>query len=250
MTRVKHCALSLVGEPIIYPHINRFIDLLHEREISTFLVSNAQFPDKMENLRAVTQLYVSIDAATPESLKEIDRPLFSDFWERFISSIDSLAKKGQRTVFRLTLVKEWNMEEISNYATLIRRGRPDFIEIKGVTYCGKSDASSLTISNTPFHDEVIKFSQALCDEANRQANENGEDIEYEIASEHEHSLCILLADKSRFYVNGMTNFLKLKERHLAHMDRLPKIPRTRSFRKTIFFDRLHGTNSFLGNLWL
>jgi tRNA wybutosine-synthesizing protein 1 len=30
------------------------------------------------------QLYVSVDAATKESLKAIDRPLFGDFWERFI----------------------------------------------------------------------------------------------------------------------------------------------------------------------
>lgn len=29
------------------------------------------------------QLYVSVDAATKESLKAIDRPLFGDFWERF-----------------------------------------------------------------------------------------------------------------------------------------------------------------------
>lgn len=29
------------------------------------------------------QLYVSVDAATKERLKAIDRPLFADFWERF-----------------------------------------------------------------------------------------------------------------------------------------------------------------------
>jgi wyosine [tRNA(Phe)-imidazoG37] synthetase (radical SAM superfamily) len=28
-TQVRHCALSLVGEPIIYPEINRFIEMLH-----------------------------------------------------------------------------------------------------------------------------------------------------------------------------------------------------------------------------
>lgn len=39
---MKHCALSLVGEPIMYPHINKLLSLLHEREISTFLVTNAQ----------------------------------------------------------------------------------------------------------------------------------------------------------------------------------------------------------------
>lgn len=26
---LKHCALSLVGEPIMYPYIDQFIDLLH-----------------------------------------------------------------------------------------------------------------------------------------------------------------------------------------------------------------------------
>ena len=38
--------------------------------------------------------------------------------------------KGQRTVYRLTLVKEWNTEELENYAELVKRGNPDFIEVK------------------------------------------------------------------------------------------------------------------------
>jgi hypothetical protein len=41
----RHCALSLVGEPIMYPEIGKFVNALHERRISTFLVTNAQFPD-------------------------------------------------------------------------------------------------------------------------------------------------------------------------------------------------------------
>ncbi len=41
----KHCALSLVGEPIMYPEINTLVRLLHNKEISTFLVTNAQFPE-------------------------------------------------------------------------------------------------------------------------------------------------------------------------------------------------------------
>ena len=43
--QAKHCALSLVGEPIMYPEINALIGLLHGKGISTFLVTNAQFPD-------------------------------------------------------------------------------------------------------------------------------------------------------------------------------------------------------------
>lgn len=41
-------------------------------------------------------------------------------------------------MYRLTLVKGWNAEEMDNYAKLVKIGKPDFIEVKGVTYCGTS----------------------------------------------------------------------------------------------------------------
>ena len=41
----------------------------------------------------VTQLYVSVDASTKESLKKIDRPLFTDFWPRFLDSLKALGEK-------------------------------------------------------------------------------------------------------------------------------------------------------------
>ncbi|KAJ9596386.1 hypothetical protein L9F63_012594, partial [Diploptera punctata] len=44
---VKHCALSLVGEPIMYPEINKLVRMLHDRNISSFLVTNAQFPKEI-----------------------------------------------------------------------------------------------------------------------------------------------------------------------------------------------------------
>lgn len=52
------------------------------------------------HLGPVTQLYVSVDAATREELKAIDRPLFSDFWERFKECLTLLRDKRQRTVYR------------------------------------------------------------------------------------------------------------------------------------------------------
>ena len=87
----------------------------------------------METLIPVTQLYISVDAANKTSLQAVDRPLFKDFWERFLSCIDVLKAKGQRTVrshviagdlkgleltvnclqvFRMTLVKQLNMDEV------------------------------------------------------------------------------------------------------------------------------------------
>ncbi|XP_051521750.1 S-adenosyl-L-methionine-dependent tRNA 4-demethylwyosine synthase TYW1 isoform X1 [Myxocyprinus asiaticus] len=189
--RVKHCALSLVGEPIMYPEINSFLRLLHQQHISSFLVTNAQFPDEIRSLVPVTQLYVSVDASTKDSLKKIDRPLFKDFWQRFLDSMRALGEKQQRTVYRLTLVKAWNVDELKAYSDLIALGQPDFIEVKGVTYCGDSSASSLTMANVPWHEEVIYFVQQL---ANLLPD-------YEIACEHEHSNCLLLAHH-KFKVNG------------------------------------------------
>jgi len=42
---IKHCSMSLVGEPIMYPEINKMIEYLHSKHISTSLFTNAQFPD-------------------------------------------------------------------------------------------------------------------------------------------------------------------------------------------------------------
>ncbi|KJP87491.1 hypothetical protein AK88_02795 [Plasmodium fragile] len=193
---VRHCALSLVGEPIMYPDINKMIDELHRKNVSTFLVTNAQFPNELQKLHKVTQLYLSIDAPNEEALKNIDRPLFKDFWDRYIRCIKILKKRKERTVFRFTLVKEYNMmsEEILSYSKLVEYGYPDFIEIKAVTYCGSSDGYQLTMKNIPWHEEVYQFASSLI-------NSNGYlSDSYEIACEHRHSCSILIA-KKEFKIN-------------------------------------------------
>ncbi|KAK3938784.1 hypothetical protein QBC46DRAFT_317035 [Diplogelasinospora grovesii] len=198
--RIRHCALSLVGEPIFYPHINEFLGMLHSERISSFLVCNAQHPDQLAALQHITQLYVSIDASNRESLRRIDRPLHRDFWERFQRCLDILRERRfrQRTVFRLTLVKGFNIEdEVTGYADLVEKGLPCFVEIKGVTYCGTSTSSSagLTMANVPFYQEVCDFVTALEKELQKRG------LKYGIAAEHAHSCCILIASE-RFRVDG------------------------------------------------
>jgi len=198
--RIRHCALSLVGEPIFYPRINEFVGLLHDERISSFLVCNAQHPQQLRDLRRVTQLYVSIDASNRESLRKIDRPLHRDFWERFHACLDILREQRfvQRTVFRLTLVKGFNVEdEVEGYADLVQKGLPCFVEVKGVTYCGTSSSAGagLTMQNVPFYEEVVQFVEAL----NEALAKRG--LEYGLAAEHAHSCCVLLASK-RFLIDG------------------------------------------------
>lgn len=54
------------------------------------------------------------------------------------------------------------MAEVANYAKLVTLGEPDFIEVKGVTYCGSSGASSLTMANVPYHEDVCAFGEVRC----------------------------------------------------------------------------------------
>ncbi|TKA82392.1 hypothetical protein B0A55_01407 [Friedmanniomyces simplex] len=196
--QIRHCALSLVGEPIFYPHINELLAMLHKEHISSFLVCNAQHPDQLATLGPVTQLYVSIDASNKDSLRRIDRPLHRDFWERFIRCMDIIRAKRftHRTVFRLTLVKGFNIdEEAEGYADLVARALPAFVEVKGVTYCGTSTAAGagLSMGNVPFYEEVQAFVLSLEAALQRRG------LDYGIAAEHAHSCCILLADRERFY---------------------------------------------------
>lgn len=188
----RHCALSLVGEPILYPKINEFLGLLHQHNISTFLVNNGQFPEQLEKLPPVTQLYLSVDAPSREKMKELDRPAFPDFWDRFNESVQLCARRHERTVFRLTMIDGHNMAstDIPLYVDIFSRGKPHFIELKALTpaFQGSSDKSKtfLRITNVPSFSRVLGFAAELV------AHLGGE---YEISCTHEHSNCVLLAQR-------------------------------------------------------
>eukprot|EP00397_Hematodinium_sp_SG-2012_P035494 GEMP01038189.1.p1 GENE.GEMP01038189.1~~GEMP01038189.1.p1 ORF type:complete len:576 (+),score=133.18 GEMP01038189.1:218-1945(+) len=192
--KVRHCALSLVGEPIMYPHINELLGMLHARHISTFLVTNAQFPKEMAAITHCTQLYCSVDAATKDELKKVDRPLHDDFWERFKDSLEVLSRQPYRTVLRLTLVKKYNMSEAANFASVIKTAQPDFVEIKAVTYCGDNGKDSITMKDIPWHEEVKSYAKAIlgCE---------GMD-DFDLACDHKHSCCILIAHK-KYRIDGV-----------------------------------------------
>jgi len=182
--KVRHVALSLTGEPIMYPKINEFIKLCNEKKISTFLVTNGQYPEHIKELAPVTQLYISVDAPNKELLKKIDVPLFEDYWERLQQSLDNLAEKKERTAVRITMIKEINDTDTEGYAKLIKKGDPDFVEVKGYVFVGAS-RQKLSKENMPFHEEVVEFGKKI-----------GELLpDYEIIAEHIPSRVVLLAKK-------------------------------------------------------
>lgn len=57
----------------------------------------------------------------------------------------------------------------------------------------RSATSKLTMENVPWHSDVKAFSEAMSLKCNG---------EYEIACEHAHSCCVLLARVDKFKVNG------------------------------------------------
>ena len=187
-SHVAHVALSLTGEPITYPKINEIINAFHKRKISTFLVTNAQYPDKIKNLDIVTQLYISLDAPNKELSKMIGKPLFPDYWERLLESLNEMKKKNYRTAIRMTMIKEMNMqnEYMEDFKNLILKADPDFIEIKGYMFVGSS-RQRLNIKNMPYHNEIKDY----CNEFVKLLDD------YEIVDEHEASRVVLLA-KNKF----------------------------------------------------
>lgn len=187
---VKHVALSLTGEPIIYPRMNELLDHYNKEGISTFLVTNAQYPEQIRDLKPITQLYISIDAPDQQLLKEVDKPLFSDYWERLQKSLDYLAGKKERTCIRLTMIKGVNDSSFEQYAELILRGDADFIEVKAYMHVGKSQ-ERLSRSNMPLHEEIVGYSKKLLRYL----------PDYEIVSEHIPSRVVMFA-KKKYFVDG------------------------------------------------
>jgi len=187
---IKHVALSLIGESILYPKINELIYEFNKRKISTFVVTNAQYPNLIKNLKPVTQLYISLDAPNSELLKKLDKPIFEDYWQRLNESLESLSKKKHRTCIRLTLIKNFNILSPDAYAKLIKKGNPDFVEVKAYMSIGAS-LKNFKFENMPNSKEVMDFTKELVKFL----------PDYEIVSEHYESRVVMLA-KKKFFIDG------------------------------------------------
>jgi len=184
MENVKHVALSLTGEAITYPKIQELLDEFHRRNITTFLVTNGQFPEQLEKIERITQLYISLDAPDSQTLKKVTCPLFSDYWERLLNCLEIMKKKKYRTAIRLTLIDGENNFNPEAYASLIKKAEPDFIEVKSYMWVGESQ-KNYGVENMLMPDEVKDFAEKLLEFL----------PDYELVDEHKKSVVVLLARK-------------------------------------------------------
>lgn len=153
-------AISLVGEPTLYPKLSGLIEESHRMGMVTFLVTNGQFPDVLEDITEPKQLYISIDAPDRETNARIDRPSKKDHWERLLRSLEVMDSLSCRKVLRLTMVKGWNMRDPEKYVKLIEKANPDYLEIKAYMHVGES-IKRLPIEAMPRHHEVKEFAEKL-----------------------------------------------------------------------------------------
>ncbi|KFM15129.1 Cyclic pyranopterin monophosphate synthase protein [Marine Group I thaumarchaeote SCGC AAA799-D11] len=164
----SHYAISLSGEPTMYPKLPELIKYLNSLEAtkSIFLVTNGQEPDMIQRLQdedaLPTQLYLSTNAADYESFVKINKPKYDDSWERWNRTLGMLKHLDTRTVLRITLIRGYNdqTDMIPAFAKMFRESSPHFIEIKSYMHIGRS-TNRLEHSNMLEMQEVKRFSEQV-----------------------------------------------------------------------------------------
>lgn len=160
----KHFAISLSGEPTLYPYLGKLIELLRKRKITSFLVTNGLNPGVLEKLnkkhQLPTQLYLSVNAPNEELFNKIVRSKTKNAWQVYMNTINLFPKLKTRRVLRLTLIKDLNMNDLEGYAYLIKIAKPDFVEVKAFMSVGFS-RQRLGYEKMPWHKDIKEFSKKL-----------------------------------------------------------------------------------------
>jgi tRNA wybutosine-synthesizing protein 1 len=178
----KHVAISLTGEPTLYPPLGDLIKGFHKRGFTTFLVTNGTVPEALSQLNSEpTQLYISACAPDKKTFLETCRPQIPAAWEKLNETLSLLPSFKCSTVIRLTLVRHLNLKRPDLYARLIEKAKPRFVEPKAYMHVGFSRLR-LGFENMPTHREIREFAVEL-------AKETG----YNVLSEVPESRVVLLS---------------------------------------------------------
>jgi tRNA wybutosine-synthesizing protein 1 len=156
----KHVAISLAGEPTLYPFLSDLVEEVHDRGMTSFLVTNGTQPQVLSNMTLPTQLYITLAAPDEAVYQSLCRPGIKNGWVSINESQEVLQSLDCRTVNRLTMVNGRNMHDPHAYSKLIEIGEPDFIEVKGYMFLGSSQ-NRLDKSNAPSHREIRAFSAKI-----------------------------------------------------------------------------------------
>jgi tRNA wybutosine-synthesizing protein 1 len=179
-------AISLDGEPTLYPFIESLVREIAQKGMTSFLVTNGTMPDKLgqmvEHRTEPTNLYLSLYGPDIRTYENATNPIVPDVWQSVLTSLRIMRRfKHARRIVRLTLVKGLNMHDPEGYSKLAMEGTPDIIELKGYSWLGESK-QRLPINAMPYQSEVNQFAKEM-------ARATG----YELLAEDTVSRVVLLA---------------------------------------------------------
>ncbi|MHB1907576.1 MAG: radical SAM protein [Nitrososphaerales archaeon] len=184
----KHVAISYDGEPTMYVRLPELVGEFRKRGISTFVVTNGTFPERILEMQETdtlpTQLYVTLAAPDKETYLKVCSsvtphfPASSEHWERLNKTLGLLSSLDCRTVVRITSVRGVNMIKPELYRKKIIESNPSFLEIKGFSISGNAPRISERLGDTsvgsldpslyktafkyaPTHDEVMDFAKSI-----------------------------------------------------------------------------------------
>ena len=162
-----HVAISLIGEPTLYPYLPALIREFSDRGMSTFVVSNATQPEMLKKI-SPTMLYLSLDAPSELVYEKVCRPQSKALpggagWDRVIEGLEVTGERSDiRKTIRVTLVNGFNDIRPEDYARLILLADPDFVEVKAYMHVGYS-RKRLSRDAMPSHEQVHAFASKLAE---------------------------------------------------------------------------------------
>ncbi|MBS3075213.1 4-demethylwyosine synthase TYW1 [Candidatus Pacearchaeota archaeon] len=181
-------AISLIGEPTLYPKIGKFISELRKKGKTTFVVTNGLQPEILkklgENKQLPTQLYLSLNSHSKELYEKWHKSNKKDAWKKFNETLKLFPVLKTRKVIRMTLVKGLNdkNEHIKEYSKLILKAHPNFLEIKSYMAIGFS-RERLGYDKMLSHNEIREYSKKLVKELKNN---------YKVLDEHKLSRVALI----------------------------------------------------------
>ena len=152
----NHAAISLDGEPFLYPKLDGLVGEFRNRNMTTFIVTNGTLPERIESLNSLpSQLYITLPAPNRDIYKKVCRPMIKDGWSKISDTLDLVESLSCRSLVRLTAVKNLNLSEnyIKDYIKLIDKANPNFFEIKGFTL----QAKALMINKRLKSDKTLQY---------------------------------------------------------------------------------------------
>lgn len=178
-----HFAISLSGEPTLYPYLPELIDLIKDNGKTAFLVTNGAHPEMIKKLlkHQPTNLYITLPGPDEESYEEECCAKIINGWYKIMESLSLIKDFSCRTVIMLTLNKHLNMHSPEKYAKIIDECQPEFVECKGYMAVGGA-RDKMGMDAMPWHEEVRKF-----------AKEIEKHCSYKIVNEKINSCVVLLA---------------------------------------------------------